>query len=41
MRNNERADHKGAHRAAYERNRKRILITQRVCGIGQTKLPRS
>lgn len=28
-----RADRKGAHRANYERNRKRILATQDTCGI--------
>lgn len=28
-----RADRKGAHRANYERNRKRILATQTTCGI--------
>src|SRR5690625_4155836 len=28
-----RADRKGAHRANYERNRKRILATQNTCGI--------
>ena len=28
-----RADKKGAHRANYERNRKRILATQNTCGI--------
>lgn len=41
MKSNERADHKGAHRAAYERNRKRILITQRVCGICGKPVDRS
>lgn len=28
-----RLDRKGAHRANYERNRKRILATQNTCGI--------
>ena len=28
-----RADKKGAHRANYERNKKRILATQNTCGI--------
>lgn len=28
-----RADRKGAHRANYERNRKRIIATQNTCGI--------
>src|SRR5690625_3194401 len=28
-----REDRKGAHRANYERNRKRILATQNTCGI--------
>ncbi len=28
-----RPDRQGAHRQAYDRNRKRILRTQRVCGI--------
>lgn len=28
-----RADRKGAHRANYERNRKRIFATQDTCGI--------
>jgi 5-methylcytosine-specific restriction endonuclease McrA len=28
-----RPDKKGAHRANYERNKKRILATQNVCGI--------
>lgn len=28
-----RADRKGAHRANYERNRKRIMSTQNSCGI--------
>lgn len=28
-----RADRKGAHRANYERNRKRIFATQNTCGI--------
>lgn len=28
-----RADRKGAHRANYERNRKRILATENTCGI--------
>src|SRR5690625_4637150 len=28
-----RADRRGAHRANYERNRKRILATQNTCGI--------
>ena len=28
-----REDKKGAHRANYERNRKRILATQNTCGI--------
>lgn len=30
---NTRADHKAGHRQAYERNRKRILQAQTVCGI--------
>jgi len=28
-----RADHVGAHRTAYDKNRKRILASQTVCGI--------
>ena len=28
-----RLDKKGAHRANYERNKKRILATQNICGI--------
>ena len=28
-----RPDRKGAHRAAYEKNKKRILATQNICGI--------
>lgn len=28
-----RADKKGAHRSNYERNKKRILATQNICGI--------
>ena len=28
-----RPDKKGAHRANYERNKKRILATQNICGI--------
>lgn len=28
-----RADRQGAHRVQFERNRKRILKTQKVCGI--------
>ena len=28
-----RADRKGAHRANYERNKKRIFATQNTCGI--------
>lgn len=28
-----RPDQKGAHRASYERNKKRILATQNICGI--------
>ncbi len=28
-----RPDKSGAHRAAYERNKKRILATQNICGI--------
>ncbi len=28
-----RADKKGSHRANYERNKKRILATQNICGI--------
>src|SRR5690625_2679966 len=28
-----RADRRGAHRANYERNRKRILATENTCGI--------
>lgn len=28
-----RADRKGAHRANYERNRKRIMSTENACGI--------
>lgn len=30
---NNRPDHKAGHRQAYERNRKRILLSQEVCGI--------
>ena len=30
---NTRPDKKGAHRANYERNKKRILATQNICGI--------
>lgn len=30
---NRRADHTGQHRTAYEKNRKRVLATQEVCGI--------
>ena len=30
---NYRADQKGAHRANYERNRKRVFATQTHCGI--------
>lgn len=30
---NSRPDKKGAHRANYERNKKRILATQNICGI--------
>ncbi len=30
---NTRPDKKGAHRANYERNKKRILATENVCGI--------
>ena len=29
----ERPDHDGTHRAAFERNKKKILATQSVCGI--------
>ena len=28
-----RADKTGAHRAAFEKNRKRIMMTENVCGI--------
>ena len=28
-----RADHKGPHRAAYDRNKKRVFATQTTCGI--------
>lgn len=28
-----RADHSGTHRAAFEKNKRRILSTQRTCGI--------
>lgn len=28
-----RADHQGQHRTAYEKNKKKILATQNVCGI--------
>lgn len=28
-----RPDHDGTHRAAFERNRKKVLLTQDVCGI--------
>ena len=28
-----RADKRGAHRAAYERNKKRVFATQNTCGI--------
>lgn len=28
-----RPDHDGAHRLAFERNKKKILATQRICGI--------
>lgn len=31
--NKRRADHVGAHRTAFEKNRKIILATQNVCGI--------
>jgi 5-methylcytosine-specific restriction endonuclease McrA len=31
--NDNRPDKKGAHRANYERNKKRILATQNICGI--------
>jgi len=31
--NNTRPDHDGAHRLAYERNKKKILATQTICGI--------
>ncbi|KAA9238585.1 MULTISPECIES: HNH endonuclease signature motif containing protein [Aerococcus] len=30
---NRRADRQGAHRVQFERNRKRVLATQRTCGI--------
>ena len=30
---NTRPDHDGAHRLAYERNKKKILATQTICGI--------
>lgn len=30
---NRRADHTGQHRTAYEKNRKRVLATQDICGI--------
>ena len=30
---NRRADHTGQHRTTYEKNRKRILATQDICGI--------
>jgi 5-methylcytosine-specific restriction endonuclease McrA len=30
---NRRPDHQGDHRVVYERNRKRILASQSVCGI--------
>jgi len=30
---NSRPDKKGAHRSNYERNKKRILATQNICGI--------
>ena len=30
---NERPDHKPGHRMEYERNRKKILATQSICGI--------
>lgn len=30
---NKRADHVGEHRTAYDKNRKKILATQEVCGI--------
>lgn len=30
---NRRADHVGQHRTAYDKNKKRILSTQDVCGI--------
>ena len=33
MNYNTRPDKKGAHRANYERNKKRILATQNICGI--------
>jgi 5-methylcytosine-specific restriction endonuclease McrA len=30
---NTRPDHDGAHRLAFERNKKKILATQTICGI--------
>lgn len=33
MGNNVRADRKGAHRTQYEKNKKKIMKTQNVCGI--------
>lgn len=32
-RRNERPDHDGTHRLAFERNKKKIYATQTVCGI--------
>ena len=31
--NNNRPDHDGAHRLAFERNKKKILATQTICAI--------
>ena len=38
---NRRQDHVGEHRTAYEKNRKRILETQKVCGICGLPVDRS
>ena len=33
MAENQRADHQGQHRVAYEKNKRKIYATQTVCGI--------
>ena len=38
---NNRPDHKPGHRAEYERNRKKILATQTICGICGKPVDRS